>query len=123
MAYTLNCSRRRTHFDTGVQLDSLMLVTWDHVVIASIRARPTSPYLSARCDKMRLESTGIRGRRRKHQSHAAAWDPASSARATMPRAAGLPSAPAPVVKRPYYNLVFGREQDEDIADALVGAYR
>lgn len=40
----------------------------------------------------------------------------------MPRASGVPGAQTPIVKRPYYNLITGREPDEDIADAVVGKY-
>lgn len=40
----------------------------------------------------------------------------------MPRASGLHGAHAPIVKRPYANIIYGREQDEDVADALVGTW-
>ncbi|WFD29051.1 hypothetical protein MSPP1_000055 [Malassezia sp. CBS 17886] len=58
-----------------------------------------------------------RGRKRKNHSHAPPWDPASAARANMPRASGVRGAQA--ARRPYYNAVFGLERDEDITDALV----
>ena len=40
-------------------------------------------------------------------------------RASLPRASRTPAAQAADLKRPYYNIIFGREQDQDIADTLV----
>ncbi|KAI3626836.1 hypothetical protein CBS14141_000837 [Malassezia furfur] len=60
-----------------------------------------------------------RGRKRKNPLQPSTWDPANAARANMPRASGSGGQQASIVKRPYYNLVFGTEPDEDVADSLV----
>lgn len=62
-----------------------------------------------------------RGRKRKHPLQPSSWDPASQARANMPRASGMAGQQTSIVKRPYYNLVFGTEPDEEVTDSLVGA--
>lgn len=88
--------------------------TWRHVPlhrVASTAMRTAEP-------GMHVPST--RGRKRKNPLQPSAWDPASAARSNMPRASGMPGQQTPIVKRPYYNLVFGTEQDEDVADSLVG---
>lgn len=69
-----------------------------------------------------MHAPSTRGRKRKNQSHGLPWDPSNAARANMPRASGVPGAQTPILKRPYYNLITGREPDEDIADAVVGKY-
>ena len=61
----------------------------------------------------------LRGRKRKTQSQSMAWDPARTASASLPRASRAPGASAAAQKRPYYNIIFGREQEDDIADTLV----
>lgn len=63
--------------------------------------------------------TSLRGRRRKNQTHSHSWDQAQAVRASLPRASRTPAAQAAELKRPYYNIIFGREQDQDIADTLV----
>lgn len=63
--------------------------------------------------------TSLRGRRRKNQTHSHSWDQAQAVRASLPRASRTPAAQAADLKRPYYNIIFGREQDQDIADTLV----
>lgn len=62
-----------------------------------------------------------RGRKRKNPLQPSTWDPANASRANMPRASGSGGQQASIVQRPYYNLVFGTEPDEDVADSLVGA--
>ncbi|WFC99323.1 hypothetical protein MYAM1_002067 [Malassezia yamatoensis] len=74
---------------------------------------------------MRTGETGVhvpstRGRKRKNPLLPSTWDPANAARNNMPRASSVQGGQTiPVTQRPYYNLVFGTEPDEDIADALV----
>ncbi|WFD43414.1 hypothetical protein MPSI1_002075 [Malassezia psittaci] len=74
---------------------------------------------------MRTGETGVhvpstRGRKRKNPLLPSTWDPANAARSNMPRASSVQGGQTiPATQRPYYNLVFGTEPDEDIADALV----
>lgn len=66
-----------------------------------------------------MHAPSLRGRKRKNQSQNIPWDQASAIRANMPRASRTPGAQAAELKRPYYNIVFGREQNEDIVDSVV----
>lgn len=66
-----------------------------------------------------MHTSSFRGRRRKNQTHSHSWDQAQAVRASLPRASRTPAAQAADLKRPYYNIIFGREQDQDIADTLV----
>lgn len=66
-----------------------------------------------------MHTSSLRGRRRKNQTHSHSWDQAQAVRASLPRASRTPAAQAADLKRPYYNIIFGREQDQDIADTLV----
>lgn len=34
----------------------------------------------------------------------------------------MPGHQVPIVERPYYNLVFGTEPDEEVMDSLVGRF-
>lgn len=66
-----------------------------------------------------MHTSSFRGRRRKNQTHSHSWDQAQAVRASLPRASRTPAAQAADLKRPYYNIIFGREQDQDISDTLV----
>lgn len=102
-----------------------VLDTWvhvDRVERSAERERTRLPNLPRPGTASKTMHTApVRGRKRKTQ-HPFAWDPSNEVRANMPRASGMLGVSAPIVKRPYANIIYGREQDEDVADALVGAF-
>lgn len=69
-----------------------------------------------------MHAPSVRGRKRKQASHALPWDPSHAVRANMPRANPGAATDGKGTQRPYYQLVFGREPEDDVSDALPGAW-